>query len=450
MIMKKSERGQIIVILALSMVALIGITALAVEGSLLFNSRRQDQNTADSAALAGAGAIANYLKEIESGTLICGKAVGTQATILAVNAVHAAVAVDGISAAEMPKLANDTDLAAADQGFTVSCNWYGGLGTQYLDVHVKMSTESNTSFARVVGTNTLKTSVDSTARVYPRQPLMYGNGLVSLSDQCGTKIGGISFAGASETYINNGGVFSNSCLVMLTGEVGVTGGAIQYWHESTCSGCKDNPHVSPLPNPAYTKLPKNLIKAPTCPAKTAGNTHSAFKGIYSGTIYPGWYTTGINMDNVNPLELAPGLYCIEGGMSNNAQANMTGNGVTLYFLSGDVTLNQNEKGGVVLSSCQVTPCGDPTAVQGLLMFFDPGYSPTVKINGGSNNAFKGTIFGPTANFSLNGNSDTAGESYVFSSQIVGNYISISGKAQLSMDLNAKDFVAMEPVLSLVK
>ena len=35
-----SEKGQIIVILALGMVAIIGITALAVDGTLLYNQRQ--------------------------------------------------------------------------------------------------------------------------------------------------------------------------------------------------------------------------------------------------------------------------------------------------------------------------------------------------------------------------------------------------------------------------
>jgi len=59
---KLEEKGQIIVILALGMVAILAITALAVDGSLLYNQRRQDQNTADSAALAGAGAAAQKLR----------------------------------------------------------------------------------------------------------------------------------------------------------------------------------------------------------------------------------------------------------------------------------------------------------------------------------------------------------------------------------------------------
>ena len=461
MIMKKTEQGQIIVILALAMVAILGITALAIDGSLIYNARRQDQNTADSAALAGAGAAANYLKEVGSGELICGKPEGTQATLLAIKAIHDSVAVDGISAAEMPKLTNDTELAAADQGFTITCKWYGGLGIQYLDFHVKVSTEMDTSFARVVGQNTLKTSVESTARVYPTQPFAYGNGLVSLSDLCSTKQGGIEFLGTSETVINSGGVFSNSCLKMNTGLVNVTGGSIQYWHESECKDCFSNPKVSPEPVPAYTKLPKDMIRPPECPAKTPANTNSAKKGEYQDVagvgIFPGWYTTGIQVPNGKTLTLNPGLYCIEGDMTNNSGTTLIAKGVTLYFLDGDLTLNQNDDGKVELISCPLEPCytaptsPDWAAVKGLLMYFDPSYQAVIKMNGGSTNSFKGTIFGSNANFTLNGNTETtSGESFAFSTQIVGNWIEVAGKADLLMNLNASDFVSMPPSISLVK
>ena len=466
---KRNEKGQIIVILALSMVALIGFTALAVDGSLIYNARRQDQNTADSAALAGAGAIANYLKEIESGTLICGKPTGTQATILAVNEIYSTIEdyyrddmnipdEEPVTRTElevyMPKFANDTDLAAADQGFTVTCNWYGGLGTQYMDVHVKVSTEMDTNFARVLNQDTLKTSVESTARVYPAQPFAYGNGLVSLSDDCSTKQGGIEFLGGSETYINKGGVFSNSCLKMNTGLVQVTGGEIQYWHESECGKCIDNVRVSPEPIPAYIKLPKDLIPAPICPEQTPANTHSVKKGEYSGTINPGWYTTGIQVPNNESLKLNPGLYCITGDMTNNSGTTLIADSVTLYFLSGDLTLNQNDYGAVSLTSCKESPCGTPTeweAIPGLLIFFDPSYQAVIKMNGGSTNVFRGTIYGSNANFTLNGNTDTMSEeSFAFSTQIVGNWIEVNGKANLIMNLNGEDFVPLWPSLSLVK
>ncbi|HNR03062.1 MAG TPA: pilus assembly protein TadG-related protein [Anaerolineaceae bacterium] len=396
----KKEKGQIVVILALAMVAIIGITALAIDGSLIYNERRQDQNSADSAALAGAGAAAEYLKDIQSGTLICGQTAGTQVTQRIVTAVRASVLVDGITAAEMPKLSDDAALANVDQGFTVACNWYNTLGIQYLDIHVKVATDMPTNFARVLSPNNLKTIVESTARVYPRQPLAFGNGLVSLSDKCKNKEGGIYFLGGGQlykkgTYLTNGGVFSNSCIEAQSGIVQVTGGSIQYY--TNCVNCFNNPDVQPSPVQANTKLPKDMIKAPVCPAKTSDNTHNS--STYSSTaaepIPPGWYTNGLNSTNNAALFLAPGLYCIEGGMTNNSKSTITGNGVTLYFKSGDVQLNQNNAGDVKLTSCKTEPCGNPSAVQGLLMYFDasnPNYFPDVSLNGSSTNIFKGPGF----------------------------------------------------------
>lgn len=451
MMTKKSEQGQIIVILALSMVALIGFTALAVDGSLIYNARRQDQNTADSAALAGAGAAANYLKDIQSGTLICGQPTGTTATGLIVNAVHTSVAADGIPAADMPKLANDTELAAADQGFTVTCNWYSNIGVQYMDVHVKVSTEMQTNFARIVNQDTLKTSVDSTARVYPRQPFAYGNGLVSLSDDCDNKKGGIFFLGGGQmgkkgTYLTNGGVFSNSCVEAQSGIVQVTGGSINY-----ITTYVTNPDVSPNPEQAFVKLPKNMFPEPVCPATMT--TYSENKGEYDDpNRFPGNYTTGLNAKNDQDLYLNPGLYCIRGGMKNNSKASVTGNGVTLYFYDyGDVQLNQNNAGDVILTSCKAEPCGNPSAIQGLLMYFDPSYQADVQLNGSSTNIFRGTVFGSNANFHLNGNTDTLSEEiYNFSTQIIGNWIEINGNAMLVMNLKSDDFVSSPPSLSLVK
>ena len=458
---KNSEKGQIIVILALSMVAIIAITALAIDGSLIYNVRRQDQNTADSAALAGAGAAANYLKNITSGTLICGTPVGTAVTLLAVNAVQASVALDGIAAADMPILINDTELAEADQGFTVTCKWYETLGTQYLDIHVKISSEMETNFGGVINQDTLRTSVESTARVYPRQPFAYGNGLVSLNDTtCGNGSGGIYFLGGGQlgkkgTYITNGGVFSNSCISAQSGIVQVTGGAIQYNEDFQCTGCAANPKVQPEPIPATTKLPKNMYPAPTCPRKAGDNTHNS--NSYNGTISPGWYTKGISTPNGAALTLEPGLYCIEGGMTNNSKSSITGNGVTLYFKSGDVKLNQNNAGDIILTSCIEKTCGSEKDVQngwssvpGMLMYFD-NYAADVQFNGSSTNIFKGTVFGPLANFTLNGNTDTlSDELYNFSTQIIGNSILVNGNAMLVMNLNSSDFTSLDPSLSLVK
>src|SRR5512135_2047716 len=51
---RNTEKGQAIVLFVLGIVALLGFTALAIDGSTLYTEHRNAQNAADAAALAGA------------------------------------------------------------------------------------------------------------------------------------------------------------------------------------------------------------------------------------------------------------------------------------------------------------------------------------------------------------------------------------------------------------
>src|SRR5512139_2570863 len=56
-----SEHGQVAVLLVLAMVVLLGFTALAVDGSIIYSDRRFAQSGADAASLAGGGAAATMI-----------------------------------------------------------------------------------------------------------------------------------------------------------------------------------------------------------------------------------------------------------------------------------------------------------------------------------------------------------------------------------------------------
>src|SRR5258706_13695028 len=49
-----AERGQALILIAISLVALFAIVGLAVDGSMVFSDRRHAQNAADTAAVAAA------------------------------------------------------------------------------------------------------------------------------------------------------------------------------------------------------------------------------------------------------------------------------------------------------------------------------------------------------------------------------------------------------------
>jgi len=51
---KSTEKGQVLIIIALAAVVLVGFSALAIDGARVFEDKRHAQNAADTAALAGA------------------------------------------------------------------------------------------------------------------------------------------------------------------------------------------------------------------------------------------------------------------------------------------------------------------------------------------------------------------------------------------------------------
>jgi uncharacterized membrane protein len=51
---KITERGQALILLVFAVVGLLGFTALAIDGGMIYSDRRIAQNAADAAAVAGA------------------------------------------------------------------------------------------------------------------------------------------------------------------------------------------------------------------------------------------------------------------------------------------------------------------------------------------------------------------------------------------------------------
>jgi hypothetical protein len=431
---QKQHKGQIVVILAVAMVAILAVTALAVDGSLVYNDRRTDQSTADSAALAGAGAAAQIMKDHPPSDFYCGSSLGAQASTAAVNA-----------AIQAAQLEDEVTLASQDlttgNGVKVTCG-ADVYGMKYLDINTVVSSETQTFFAKAIGRDTLSTSVKSVARVYPKQPFAYGNGLVSLSPDCGKDDGGIYFQGSSFTYINEGGIFSNSCIVP-GGEgfsVEVDGGAINYI--STCPDCA-GANISPLPQKAPVPLPTDMIDPPKCTSAPFVNMPT------SGTVNPG------NYNNINPsshatLILNPGLYCIKDKFLVNNGVTIIGHKVTLYLMGNDLDLDFTLNGHAVLDlsapDCE-TPdpsCGVPPAIRGMLVYIND--DAWIKITGNSDMHLMGTFYAPRSHFTIIG--DTEGSA--LKTQIIGWSFYISGNSYLNMNMDGAEMVQKPSSLSLVR
>ncbi len=176
-IRKSTRRGAVLPLVALCMIALMGMLALAIDIGMVAIARSQAQNAADSAAMAGARTI--------TGTT------GQNYNQVAVNAITAATDNDIFNnpvAGDPSKITNPSaDMFTSGQ-VTVQCGGYSYIyndgnpssegfkltmpgvpnGDPYSACQVTVNTTSPTSFGRVFGLSSFNVSATSAAVHRPR------------------------------------------------------------------------------------------------------------------------------------------------------------------------------------------------------------------------------------------------------------------------------------------
>lgn len=430
-----SERGQVLAFLAVALVGLLGFTALAVDGGMLYSDRRHAQNAADTSSLAGANAAAIYMRDyaVNYNAFVCGTS-GTYYTKL--HAQNAAISRAGSNDYTIDEDASD------DHGVATECQVEdkGSHLLKYIDVITKIRRETKTNFAHLIYSGPLENRVEAVARVYPPMPLGYGHAIISLNkDGCSGNQNGVVFSGSSTTTVTGGGVFSNGCLVgngsnfavdVVDGDVGYAG---------TATGTTSNIH----PSPQYVNntLPDHatLIDEPDCsglPSRSAPNGGTA-------TLEPGIY------DRIKwthgSLTLNPGLYCVTGSQGISIQGGeISGDGVTLFLENGGVTVNGNVS-PVDLRAPEET---DPApAIPGILIFLAYGNDSTVSLTGNSTSFYLGAIFAPDGDLFASGSSGTHP---TFNTQLIGKNVEVSGGAIIDINFNDDENYEKSPQMDLQK
>jgi Flp pilus assembly protein TadG len=133
----RRERGQIIVIFALALVAIIGMVGLVIDGGGAFAQRRDEQKVADLAAVAGANAYMNAGTGATAATRTSAAIAGAQAAASRNGYAHGA--------------------GGASVAVTVDLLSSGGR------VRVGLTAPHQNSFARVMGMNSWNVSVSAAA-----------------------------------------------------------------------------------------------------------------------------------------------------------------------------------------------------------------------------------------------------------------------------------------------
>ncbi|MEW5869667.1 MAG: Tad domain-containing protein [Chloroflexota bacterium] len=414
-----SEDGQVLVLIVLAIVALLGFTALAVDGSMIYSDRRFAQNAADTASLAGGGAAALAMENLHvyyNNWNACGNANLVTAAADARTAVSARAQSNGFVLNGM-----DSDLSDGI-GVTVQCgeDTSGYFPDRYIDVRVMLTRETNTAFAHFVYSGPLRTTVEAVTRVRPRTPLVFGNAIVALNpNACSGNSNGLQFRGNLTLNVVGGGVFSNGCMDVDGGNhPRIQNGGAAYFYGGNSLG-----------NITFYDSGGNQIAG--SPVQLSGAANQIPPSAYDVPVpdCTGHTISGSSLTGQSNLS---GLYCVTGDMSiHNSGGSIAGTDVTLVFMGGKVTVN----GGTM--RIQAPPAGyQGDAIPGIAIYMPKQYyGPTcgevnqeLKINGNVMNDLVGTILAPCTDISLEGGGDTM----AYQSQVIGWNVNSGGNATLNV------------------
>lgn len=149
---ERDERGATIVLLALTLVALMAVAGLAVDGGAAYSDRRQAQNAADAAALAGAGALNTYWYDATPDAADIWSAVTAKMTENKMNGTISCYYID-----ENGNPADSSKECSTYSGATVPSNASG--------VAVLARDTQPTNFVKLVGFNDYSVKADAAANV---------------------------------------------------------------------------------------------------------------------------------------------------------------------------------------------------------------------------------------------------------------------------------------------
>jgi len=413
MLHKKSEKGQALILIVVGIIGLIGLTALAVDGGMAYSDRRQAQNAADAAALAGGLAYAR------------GNSINSTALARANT--------------------NGYDNDGTTNTVTVSSvNAPAGVcpGNQPgKDITVQIQNTVETYFGPVVGINQITNSVTATARACDsyNAPMFPGNAIIGLRPT-GTNF---DAHGTPDWTITGGGIFSNSS----SGSSAICGGAAGVITDSAVTavggislGCHtvevDGGEIEGASQYQPADYTGWLPRVPDCDGTAT---------LSGGQWHPQSGADGSRVAFSGDMDFAPGLYCVTNSPGPFHGA-ISGNGVTFYLMSSSFSMKFNGGGNLTAQAPQ-----NGGEYHGVLIFSAPKFtngvlqcSQAIDMRGNGNADVVGSIILPSATVTMFGNSGTGG----FHTQIIGCAIDSGGNADINITYQANENYAPPTGISI--
>jgi Flp pilus assembly protein TadG len=427
----RSQKGQAAVLLILTMVVLLGFTALAVDGGRLYSDRRHAQNAADAAALTGALQKANK-----------------QSDAVVLQALRASANRNGY---------NDQQVSGEVSGP------FNDLYGKYYLVSTIITSTIDATFAQFIYGGPLQNKVKAVARVYISQPALPGFAIITMGDCTAeggaqAELSGGGNNGAIETY--QGGIFlnapenpGNQCSIDTSTSTLSVGIAAYDGAHIASVGSVDYSGVSKVyPTPIDTGMnfgepindPLEDLPEPVCTANGS---------VAGGVYHPGRYG-GPGQPSIGGGHYQPGIYCISGNVHLSGSEVIDGDGVVLYFINGGLNFTGNA--GMRITAPTSSNClgtsGDPTAsctFKGIAVFLARNNASTFEVRGNGGDAIHGLIYGIRATVQARGGGVDPDDTSVVG-QIIARRVYGDGNGSFIVIFNENETFIKEPSLSLEK
>lgn len=389
---KKPERGQALIVIAIALVVLAGMAGLVIDGGNTFLDRRNAQNAADSAALAGA------LARIRGGQ----------------NPTSAALA-----AAAQNGYANDGSKSVVTIHIPPMSGPHAG-DVEYIQVVIVSNVK--TYLASILGWRQFTNEVQAVARSKPSElkQLLNGVALISLApnSNCGAERA-FWVHGEIELGITGGGVFVNSnnnCALMQEGN-----GKIRLenaYQISVVGGASIQKAQFLTPRVTVGQVPVSYPPPFFLPKVDCGESEALVSEDGTSMSPGNWGEDDFPPEGVTILE--PGIYCLEGDFIVGDGRSLTGNEVLISVADGEILFSSQ-----ATIALRAPASGD---YYGLLLSMPLENKESILLDGDMGSILQGTILAPGARITINGSNPKQ----EYRSQIIGYTIEVKGQHKVDL------------------
>jgi Flp pilus assembly protein TadG len=470
MLSKKSEKGQAIIMIVFSIIGLVALTGLTVDGGRAFSDRRAAQGAADSAAWAAGLANARNSAANETTAQIAARIAKVQEAGLNIadknkyGSIYGSnVTVNVVSLPVAPAPLPDGSANPCPNG--VSPN---------VEITVSIRSQVNMFFAPVIGLKQMTNNVQAVSRACGTyvDAIFGGNAIVS----CGNGIpanadlpNGCAYNGGNSNTttwtIHGGGGFSGTC-TFSSGAVTLDPGECFSTVNSTYAG-NLNPKcagtAASLCTPSYLDSLMPLNPCDYTDENDPALIAAGIELIDSELIH---LTQAQLAAMPSPKTFTDAIYCINDLGNNSGTDPLSGeeivlNNATLYITDLDFEMKFAGGGGfsgsptvagtyaryaIIVARDDADPC---LASTGALASND---DQVMEYRGNSFGTLYGTILAPTACIDMRGNSGSTPDPLTINSQIIANSLSSNGNATITVvyDDTQNRQEPISPTIILVK